>query len=44
MTIALKAGGFLRGKVNPDELTARLVGRAILPRADRPGCSAAGPT
>ena len=24
MTIALKAGGFLGGKVNPDELTARL--------------------
>jgi hypothetical protein len=24
MTIALKAGGFLGGKVDPDELTARL--------------------
>ena len=24
MTIAMKAGGFLGGKVNPDELTARL--------------------
>ena len=24
MTIALKAGGFLGGKVNPDALTARL--------------------